>query len=186
MANEIEIRLQVSDILALNRMLIRCGATIIGEGEVSTISFDFPDRRLRAARRTVRLRQDWIGTTLTAKIPLTEEVDEDLGTPKIRDEMNAPLQPDALETMRRIMLSIGLEESLVYVKRRTSWALWSARVDIDILQDGGGCYVEIEGLEDEITTIRRALKLDAAPIETRSYFSIVHQARSGVDSSGPG
>lgn len=174
---EVELRLAIADPQTLRRALTSAGARLIGEGRVSTTSYDFPDRRLRAARQTLRLREDWTGITLTGKIPLSEARDEDAGLAKSRDELNLPLQAGAGGVARRLLHSIGLQETLRYDKMRTSWMLDDARIDVDVLSDGGACYAEIEADAGTIPKVRTRLGLDGAPVETRSYFEIVRLAR---------
>jgi adenylate cyclase class IV len=179
--HEVELRLAIGDPQQLRRALEEAGATVVGEGLIRTTSFDFPDGRLQAARQTLRLREDWTGTTLTGKVPLTSQKDEDAGQAKVREEINVPLPSEAGATMRRLLQSIGLQESLSYDKMRTSWALGQARIDVDVLADGGACYAEIEAPAEAITATRTKLGLDSAPVETRSYFDIVRLVRAGKE-----
>jgi adenylate cyclase class IV len=179
--HEVELRLVIGDPPQLHRALLAAGATVIGQGLIRTSSFDFPDGRLQDARQTLRLRDDWTGTTLTAKVPLTSQQDEDAGRAKVREEINVPLPAEAGATMRRLLQSIGLQESLSYDKTRTSWKLGQARIDVDVLADGGACYAEIEAPAAEISATRITLGLDAAPVETRSYFEIVRLVRAGQE-----
>jgi adenylate cyclase class IV len=179
---EIELRLAIADPAGLARRLQAAGARVIGQGLVRTTAYDFPDRRLRRGRRTLRVREDWTGTTLTAKVPLTAEADEDAGLVKARHEINVPLAPGLGPDAHLLLQSIGLHETLRYEKTRTSWDLSGARIDVDVLADGGACYAEIEADAPEIARVRAQLGLDDAPVETRSYFDIVRQARSIVDS----
>ncbi len=175
---EIELRLAIADPAGLARRLQAAGARVIGQGLVRTTAYDFPDRRLRRGRRTLRVREDWTGTTLTAKVPLTREADEDAGMVKARHEINVPLAPGLGPDIHLLLQSIGLHETLRYEKTRTSWDLSGARIDVDVLADGGGCYAEIEAGAPEIAKVRAQLELDDAHVETRSYFDIVRQARS--------
>ncbi len=175
---EVELRLAIDDPAALEAALRREGARPIGAGMVRTTSYDFPDRRLRQARQTLRLRHDWTGTTLTGKVPLTAADDEDAGLAKARDEINLPLPIDGAEDAHRLLLSLGLRETLRYDKHRVSWQLGTARIDVDVLVDGGACYAEIEAAAAEISATRTRLDLDHARVETRSYFEIVHLARA--------
>jgi len=175
---EIELRLVIADPAALADRLRAVGARVIGQGLVRTTAYDFPDRQLRTARRTLRVRDDWTGTTLTSKVPLTAEADEDAGLIKARQEINLPLALDVGPDAHLLLQSIGLRETLGYEKTRTSWALGAARVDVDVLADGGDCYAEIEADGAEIARVRTLLGLDDAPVETRSYFEIVQQART--------
>jgi len=176
---EVELRLVVADRAVLEENLRVAGATTIGEGVIQTSAFDFDDGRLRTGRQTLRLREDWNGTTLTIKSPAAATSDEDAGRMKVRDEVNVPLSAGAGPDARLFLGSLGLRETLRYAKRRASWALGEARIDIDVLDDGGACFAEIEGDPETITRMRAALGLDDAPIETRSYFAIVRLARQG-------
>lgn len=184
--HEVELRLVIRDPAALRVALVAAGAYIIGQGLVRTTSFDFPDRRLRGLRQTLRLREDWTGLALTSKLPLSSERDEDAGQAKTRRETTLALPADSGATVREILLTIGLCETLRYDKQRTSWQLGAARVDVDVLADGGACYAEIEAEAVHITATRQLLGLSDAPIETRSYYEIVHLARSEESRSAPG
>lgn len=176
---EVELRFRVDDPTALLERLHDEGAVDVGAGVVETSAFDFPDRRLRAARQTLRLRDDWTGTTLTAKVPLRGAGDE-AGEARARDEINLPLATGLQGEARAILESLGLIETLHYVKERRSWDLDGTHIDVDVLRDGGQCYVEIEAESEEIAAMRRRLGLADAPIETRSYFDIVQQARTAT------
>lgn len=176
--HEVELRLAIADPAALHAALQQAGARPLGAGLVRTTSYDFPDRRLRAARQTVRVRDDWTGMTLTGKVPLSAAHDEDAGLAKAREEINLPLPAGAAEDAHRFLLSIGLQETLRYDKQRTSWMLGEARIDVDVLADGGACYAEIEAAAGTIAVVRGQLGLDAAAVETRSYFEIVRLARA--------
>ena len=179
---EIELRLAIADPEGLANRLRAAGARVIGQGLVRTTAYDFPDRSLRATRRTLRVRDDWTGTTLTSKLPITLEADEDAGRVKARHEINLPLAPVLGPDAHALLQSIGLQETLRYEKTRTSWNLGAARIDVDVLADGGDCYAEIEADAADISRTRTLLGLDAAPVETRSYFDIVRQARGEVES----
>lgn len=175
---EVELRLVIDDREALEARLREAGADPIGEGLVRTTAYDFPNRRLRAAGQTVRVREDWTGTTLTSKVPIPHEDAQRHATPlRVRDEINLSLPPAAGTDARRLLESLGLMETLCYEKTRRSWRLDSARIDVDVLADGGACFAEIEAEREDIAAIRTRLALDRAPIEARSYFEIVNRAR---------
>ncbi len=173
---EIELRLVIADRSALDRALQAAGARLIGQGVVRTSAFDFADGRLRAARQTLRLREDWTGTTLTSKKPLAS-TSEDVGRLKMREEVTLPLSSESGGDALLILEHLGLHETLRYEKTRTSWQLGDARIDVDVLADGGECYAEIEAEPAVIAATRTRLGLDDTPVETRSYFDIVRQAR---------
>lgn len=175
---EIELRLIIRDPAALRAALLRAGARVIGEGLVRTTTFDFPDRRLRGGRQSLRLREDWTGTTLTSKVPLNDPTPEQGDGTRTRDEIHLPLPDGAAAQARELLLSIGLLESLSYDKQRTSWQVGAARVDVDVLADGGACYAEIEAQPDVIAATRTRLGLADTPVEMRSYFEIVNLARA--------
>lgn len=182
--HEVELRLAIRDPAALQAALRHSGARIIGQGLVRTTSYDFPNRRLRGLRQTLRLREDWTGLTLTSKIPLSTAAAEQAGQAKTREEINLPLPVGSGAEARALLLSLGLRETLCYDKERTSWQLGGARIDVDVLADGGACYAEIEAEAGEITRARRAVGLSDAAVETRSYFKIVHLARSQREEDG--
>jgi len=177
---EIELRLAIADRAALDRALQAAGARPIGHGAVRTSAFDFADGRLRAARQTLRLREDWTGTTLTSKKPLAAVTSEDVDQLKMREEVTLPLSIESGGDALLILEHLGLHETLRYEKTRTSWQLGDARLDIDVLADGGECYAEIEAEPAVIAATRTRLGLDDTPVETRSYFEIVRQARQRV------
>jgi len=176
---EVELRLVVADHAALEENLRAAGATTVGRGVVATSAFDFDDGRLHIARQTLRLREDWTGTTLTIKSPVAATSDEDASRMKVREEVNVALVAGAGPDALLFLGNLGLRETLRYVKRRTSWALGKAHIDVDVLDDGGACFVEIEGDPATVTGVRTALGLEDAPIEIRSYFAIVRLARQG-------
>ena len=176
---EVELRMAIADPTALDQALRAQGATIIGQGLVRTTSYDYADGHLRAARQTLRLREDWTGLALTSKRPLGATTGEDAGGAKVREEVTLPLPVASAADARSVLDHLGLRETIAYDKQRTSWQLGAARIDLDVLADGGACYAEIEADADDITTTRTLLGLDTTPVETRSYFDLVQAVRKG-------
>lgn len=178
MATEIEIKLRLADPNSLRRRLRSAGATRHGLFYERNTLFDRADRSLRAAGVGLRIRVvrslDPAGSpsraTLTVKGPRRP------GTLKAREEIECDVaDADAVTGMLGLL---GYRPTVIYEKRRESWRLDRASVEIDELPRLGW-FAEIEAIDPDETSaeaavlrVRTALGLDSAVAVPESYVEL--------------
>lgn len=127
--------------------------------------FDFPDRRLHATNRTLRLRQTEQENWLTFKdSPLPHE------WLKIRPEFQVAI--DTPDAMQHILRALGLQQVFRYQKYRTVFrVILPDQSELHAMYDETpmGNYLELEG---DVTVIQKAIDLlgvSPAATVTASY-----------------
>jgi predicted adenylyl cyclase CyaB len=176
---EIEVKVKVDSHGAVRERLRRAGGEYVCRmTEVNTI-LDTPDRRLFGAGcglrvRTCRGEGRVPGPTLTYKGP------QHPGTVKIREEVETEVH-DAEATVQ-LLNALGFVPAIVFEKRRESWRLDGAMVELDELPRLG-CYVEIEA-DDEaiIQRVRETIGLSSEPTVTANYIALLieHARANGL------
>ncbi|MFQ5669312.1 MAG: class IV adenylate cyclase [Acidobacteriota bacterium] len=142
-AVEIEIKLPVSNLRDLLARLVACGATLVRDRIFEdNFILDYPDGRLKASQRMLRLRQSGTRHLLTFK----ERLDGDQGDYKVRREVETEISCGraALEIFQRL----GLRTAYHYQKYRRTFQAGPLSVTIDELPIG--TYMELEGPPDAI------------------------------------
>jgi adenylate cyclase class 2 len=171
---ETEVKLLVGDPRALRRRLRRLGFRRVRARHFeSNYLFDFPDQRLRAARRLLRLRFSGRQRILTFK-----GVPPHAGEYKTRHEIETSVG-DA-RALREVLEQLGLREGFRYEKYRTIYALHSQRKGLKaphICYDETpiGDYLELEGSEEWIDKVARELGYSRKEYITRGYPSLYFQ-----------
>lgn len=140
---EIEIKVLGINKRVLERRIRALGGRRIGGGMMTVRHFDFPDGRLRAGGKLIRVRTVGCGTCEFAyKGPRIE-----IGKCKMREEIQTlVVNPKAV---CRILQMAGMKETFYCEKKRTSWAVGKARIDIDKYPKGI-IYAEIEGRSEKL------------------------------------
>ncbi len=177
MAIEIEAKFRIADPDAIRRRLHADAEPIAKVLERNTY-FDTPAGELRAADRGLRVREiESVGgesrCTLTYKGPRRQ------GPLKIRTEQE--LGVDSAEAAAALLASLGYEPTVSFQKRRESFRLGPARIELDELPELG-FFLEIEA-DDEpaVQAARESLGLADAPTVTETYPAMVaeHLAHAG-------
>ncbi len=169
--HEVEIKLKVSDPLALRRQLKKLGFQKITPRRLELNSlFDFPDLRLGRNRCAVRLRKTGGGTLLTYKGPRIESDHY-----KVREEIETSVA-DA-ERLRQILRRLGLREVFQYDKHRTTYVPppGGSRRRAGILtydETPAGNYIELEGSPRWIDATAQTLGYRHKDYITASYVSL--------------
>jgi len=183
MGNEIELKVAVGDHRAIGQALLAAGAEYLCSFVETDQFFDTPDHRLRQADSAIRLRslaplgdcRDQADTRalLTHRGPRQANTD---GL-KVRPEYQTRLDDPA--AMVRILRAAGLQRTLTIQKRRTSYRLDGCQVELDELPYLG-CFVEIEGPDEQsVMALRQRLGLSGEGI-TRSYLAMLDEHRGGL------
>lgn len=182
MGVEIEAKLRVENLQAVRAKLVSLGAKPLGvRFEVNTF-FDTKDRMLlrddRGLRvRTLRFTDGRIICEATYKGPRSA------GEFKQREEIE--FHPDDPEAVEAMFERLGFEKTLSFEKRRESFNLDDATIELDELPVIGS-FVEIECDSIEtIRAIRSKLDLDAAESVTKSYVGMLDDAVRAGRASGP-
>jgi adenylate cyclase class 2 len=121
--------------------------------------FDTPDRRLRLAGTTCRLRREPGQARLTFKGPSVP------GVVKTREETETTVG-DA-DQMERILGALGLTEAFRAEKYREEYTFSEATVTVD--ETPVGVFVEIEATPERIEQIARRLARTPADYRLESY-----------------
>lgn len=140
---EIEIKVLGVEKRVLERRIRALGGRRIGGGMMIVKHFDFPDGRLRRKGELIRVRTIGRGTCEFAyKGPKIG-----VGKCKIREEIQTLAENP--EAICRILLMTGMKETFYCEKKRASWAIGRACIDIDEYPKGI-IYAEIEGGSEKL------------------------------------
>ena len=138
---EIEVKILEINKKETVRKLKRLGAKKVSDGDTNAILFDFPNKKLKKAGKLLRLRTSGKKIELTLKKKISKK------KTKIMKEHEVDLND--FEIARDILKGIGLKESKIYVKNRTSYKLGKVKFEFDTLP-GIPTYLEIEAPTEKI------------------------------------
>ena len=135
--------------------------------------FDTEDESLRRRRCVLRVRMEAGKSLLTFKGPVQP------GTMKLRDELETVVADGAV--LRQVLEELGMHVWFRYEKYREEYAAEDVTIAID--ETPVGTYVEIEGGEEGIEAMTRALGRSSADFILDSYrgLFIQHREKHGVD-----
>ena len=170
---EIEIKLKVDHLAPVRDRLRALGATHVGEVMETNTFFDTPDRALLASDCGLRLRHTRDGATKREKLIVTYKGPRGEGQVKKREEIEVGVdRADAAELM---LERLGYVRQLSFEKRRETWRLEKAIVELDSLPELGS-FVEIEcPSEAEVMRIRETLGLANVEPVSPTYADLVSQ-----------
>ena len=120
---EIEVKILEVNRLRIEERLVTFGAKKIFDGDIRTVFFDFPDRRIVKEKDVLRLRTEKEKTELTYKKVHTTQ------TVKEAEETSTNVSSE--EATRKILENIGLIQIENMLKHRISYRLNNVRFDID-------------------------------------------------------
>lgn len=137
--------------------------------------FDTEDESLRRRRCVLRVRSEAGKSLLTFKGPVQP------GSMKIRDELETVVADGAV--LRQVLEELGMHVWFRYEKYREEYAAEDVTIAID--ETPLGTYVEIEGGEEGIETMTRALGRSSADFILDSYrgLFIQHREKHGATSA---
>lgn len=125
--HETEVKAINIDRNVIVQKLLSMGAKKSFEGEIHAVSFDFPDKSIRNATRTLRLRTKGDKCFLTLKNPVNNS------DVKIREELE--LEVSDFETMKKILESLNLKQWRDVRKTRVSYSLQGILFEFDKYHD---------------------------------------------------
>jgi adenylate cyclase, class 2 len=197
MAQEIEIKLRISDQEALKRALKRLGARPVsrGSGRVHewNIIFDTPERRLAKHGQLLRIRTETPATKskksksasgqrtlLTFKRPLVDGASpsgsaQENHRHKVREEFELEVTDAAVLTT--IFESLGMRGWFRYEKYRTTFRLpdasnWAKGLLVELDETPIGTFVELEGPPAAIDRAAQELGFTQRDYIVRNYLAL--------------
>jgi predicted adenylyl cyclase CyaB len=123
---EMEVKVLDIDRAACEQTLRRLHAEKIFDGILQTRFYDYPNHTIKEHSNLMRLRTDGATAVMTFKKHPHTNKDQ---TVKVREEYEVTVSD--FETAHQILLALGLSCTLAIRKRRTSYRLPSAEVEID-------------------------------------------------------
>lgn len=165
---EREIKLRFDDPEHAREMIIAAGATPLrGRRLQQDALLDTDDESLRRRRCVLRIRVEAGKSLLTFKGPVQP------GTMKVREEYETVIGDG--EAAQRVLEELGLRVWFRYEKYREEYAAADVTVAID--ETPVGTFVEIEGSEQGIHAMARALGRGEADFIRDSYRTLFAQYR---------
>lgn len=171
MPTELEAKFRVASHDDVRRRLTELRAARRGVYLETNHLFDLPDGSLRSAGKGLRVRSvetlegEPAAATLTFKGPRRP------GPLKHREEIETAIEDPSAACA--ILAALGFEEILRFQKRRESWRLDDASIELDTLPSLGS-FVEIEGPDEAaIQAARQKLGLAATELVADTYVSML-------------
>jgi adenylate cyclase class 2 len=161
---ETEVKILNIDAKAIEKKIISLGGKKIGSYLVKERFYDFPDKRLGSANSILRIRTLGKTTEFAFKCPVGK-IKEGTGF-KIREEIQTEVSD--VKELERIVTSLGLVLVRDMEKKRTSFVLGRAKLEIDVYP-GVPPYLEVES--DAKTIPKIVEKLGYAMKDTSNLSS---------------
>jgi adenylate cyclase class 2 len=172
---EREIKLAFDNADAARAAVIAAGATPLRSRRLQEDAlFDTDDEQLRRQRCVLRVRSDAGRSLLTFKGPVHP------GMMKLREEHETVIGDG--DVLRRILEELGMHVWFRYQKYREEFA--AAEVTIAIDETPVGTYVEIEGGEEAIDAMARALGRTPTDFILDSYRGLFMKHRETLGLTG--
>lgn len=174
MHSEIEAKLKVDSLQAVERQLGKCGASFLRETIQMDCYYDTTGRELTRTDKCLRLRADHKDgrerLILAYKGP--KEKDDYKRRVEIEIEVN---DVGSTETL---LEALGYVKALAFNKQRRLWQLHGCEVALDELPLLGA-FVEIEGPDSEtIAKVQAMLQLETVPHIMDSYACLIDRELS--------
>ncbi len=179
MHEEIEAKLKVDSLEAVERRLSACGATFLGETVQTDAYFDTVARDFTRGDKALRLRREKTGQH--ERLILTYKGPKQADDYKTRVEVE--LEVNDGEAADTLLVALGYDKALAFDKRRRLWRLRDCEVALDELPLLG-TFVEIEGPDSRaILQVQEMLDLSRVPHTMDSYASLIERelTREGRD-----
>jgi adenylate cyclase class 2 len=179
MHEEIEAKLKVDSLDAVERRLSACGATSLGETVQTDAYFDTVARDFTRGDKCLRLRRQRTGQRERLILAYKGPKQPDDYKKRVEVELEVS-DGDAAESL---LVALGYDKALAFNKRRRLWRLRDCEVALDELPLLG-TFVEIEGPDSRgILQVQEMLGLSQVPHTMESYASLIERelARLGRD-----
>jgi len=171
MATEIEAKLKVDSLRAIQAKLTELGAEFLEEQLQTDYHFDDANMTLAQTGGALRLRRQLVSGQerffLTYKGPKEKS--------KFKKRQEIEIEVNDADSARKLLLALGYEKVLVVEKKRRLWRLGECEIALDRLPLLGD-FVEIEGPNDEkIADTQRNLGLSNLPHIRKTYSALIRQ-----------
>jgi adenylate cyclase class 2 len=171
MHEEIEAKLKVDSLEAVERRLSVCGATFLGMILQTDAYFDTVVRDFTRGDKALRLRREKTGQR--ERLVLAYKGPKQPDDYKKRVEVE--LEVCDGEAAEALLAALGYNKALAFDKRRRLWRLRDCEVALDELPLVGA-FVEIEGPDSRtIARVQEMLGLSHAPHSMDSYASLINR-----------
>ncbi len=140
---EIEIKILGIEKAALERKIRALVGLRVAVGMTVVRHFDFPDGRLRARGELIRVRS--VGDDVHEFAYKGPKIKS--GKCKVREEIQTLVSDPS--AVCRVLGAVGMKETFYCEKKRVSWELNGAHIDIDEYPKGI-IYAEIEGRSEKV------------------------------------
>ena len=171
---EREIKLRFSTVDEARAAIVACGATpLLGRRLQEDALLDSDDEELRRRRCVLRIRMENGKSRLTFKGPAQP------GVMKVREELETVVGDG--ELLLRVLQELGLHVWFRYEKYREEFSHEEVIVAID--ETPVGVFVEIEGSEQGISTMARALgrRSDDYVLDSYRGLFLKYREQYGLD-----
>jgi adenylate cyclase class 2 len=174
MHSEIEAKLKVDSLDAVERRLAECGGSFLRETIQMDRYYDTAGRELTRTDKCLRLRTD--RKDGRERLILAYKGPKEQDDYKKRVEIEVEVS-DAGST-ESLLEALGYAKALAFNKRRRLWQLHGCEVALDELPLLG-VFVEIEGPDSEtIAKVQATLQLGAVPHIMDSYACLIDERLS--------
>lgn len=172
MNTETELKFRLDDPAAMRQRILQAGGQPLGSVLEENTYFDTPGQKLRQRDSGLRVRVATApdGKTSTLLTYKGKRLQKDAF---VRPEENLPAESP--ESARAFVEGLGFRPFVTFQKRRESFQLGPARVELDELPELGQ-FMEIEAdNEAAVTAARQQLGLADTPPVTQTYLAMVMQ-----------
>lgn len=168
---EIEAKMQITDVDALERKLESVGGKSDGVIDEINTFFDTSSGALKAGDQGLRIRVERGDDNDGPRAIITHKGPRAHGMLKSRAETEVEVNDP--RAAAELLSALGFVPVISFEKRRRRWTLDDCSIAIDTLPYLG-TYVEIEGPRDaSVMLVRTKLELDALPMIRASYVSML-------------
>ncbi len=161
---EREIKFKVNDLITFKKQIESEGGEHISEFFEDNIVFDDEEETLKKSKVVLRLRK-------SDRITLTVKKQIEKNRFKVMDEHEIEVS-DFDETIMLLNL-LGYKKVFRYQKRREIFRFINTKLFFD--DTPIGCFIEIEGAEDEIESIASKLGLNVENGTSKNYMEIFRE-----------
>lgn len=174
MHTEIEAKLKVDSLDAIERRLAECGGSFLRETIQTDRYYDTADREMTRTDKALRLRADTKGGRERLILAYKGPKEQDDYKKRVEVELEVS---DAGAT-ESLLGALGYVKALAFNKKRRLWELQGCEVALDELPLLG-VFVEIEGPNSEtIAKVQAMLELSAVPHIRASYACLIEERLS--------
>ncbi len=171
MPTELEAKLRVSDHQPVRERLRAFGAEPRGSVLETNTLLDTPDGQLHARGCGLRVRSAVQDDTGAVTCTVTYKGPRSAGVLKQREEIETTAGDS--DAMRALFHALGYTRSLIFEKRRETWAMSGCLIELDEVPHLG-LFVEVEGPDEAtIHNVIDALDLNAAERVVDSYAALL-------------